>query len=78
MPAVIFFSIYDLYKRWMACMRITLVPMVVMILGTFMHLVFCLIYVKVFDVGIVGLAYASSSKDFVLMIVIMIYSKCSR
>lgn len=78
MPSVIFYGIYDLYKRWMACMRITLMPMLVMVLGTLGHIAFCYFFVNVLDLGVVGLAYASSIKDFILMLTVMIYSYCSK
>ena len=58
-------------------MRITLMPMVVMIVGTFVHIVLCILFINVFDTGVVGLAYASSLKDFVLMLTVFIYGYCS-
>ena len=58
-------------------MRITLIPMIVMIVGTFVHILLCYIFINVVDTGIVGLAYASSIKDGVLMLTVMAYSRCS-
>ena len=78
MPAVIFYGIYDLYKRWLSCMRITLVPMIVMILSTFLHVIFCYILVNVFDTGILGLAISSSLSNMAMMLIVVIYSRCSR
>ena len=77
MPAVIFYSQYDLYKRWLSCMRITLMPMIVMIVSTFLHVLLCFIFIQVLDTGVVGLAYASTLKDFFLMISVRIYGACS-
>ena len=77
MPAVLFYGIYDLYKRWLSCMRITLVPMIVMVVSTFAHLIFCYILVEVYDEGILGLGYASLLSNFVKMIIVMIYCRCS-
>ena len=77
MPSILFSSLYGLYKRWMACQRVTLIAMIVMIVGTFAHVIFCYIFVNVFDAGIVGLAYASTLKDLILMVTIMIYARCS-
>ena len=78
MPSVFFYGQYDLYKRWLACMRITLGPMIAMIVSTIVHFILCWTFLKVFDTGIIGLAYASTLKDFILMISVMIYSRCSR
>ena len=58
-------------------MRITLMPMIVMIVSTFLHILFCVIFVNVLDTGVVGLAYASSLKDFFLMVSVRIYGSCS-
>ena len=77
MPAVLFYGMYDLYKRWLACMRITLAPMLVMIVGTLAHVVLCCILMKVFDMGIIGLAYSSSLSNFAMMATVMIYSRFS-
>ena len=77
LPAVIFYSQYDLYKRWLACQRITFVPMVAMFIGTSLHVPFCYLYVKYFDLGLIGLGVASSSKDLIILISVMIYGNCS-
>lgn len=54
-------------------MRITFMPMVVMIVGTFFHIVLCILFINVFDTGVIGLAYASSLKDFTLMLTVFVY-----
>ena len=58
-------------------MRITLIPMIAMIGSTFLHVILCFIFVEALDTGVVGLAYASSIKDFILLLSVMIYSRCS-
>ena len=52
-------------------------PMIVMIIGTFVHIILCYVFVHVLDYDVVGLAYASTLKDFVLMISVFIYGRCS-
>ena len=58
-------------------MRITLGPMIVMIVGTLAHVILCYTFVKVFDTGIVGLAYSSSLSNLAMMLTVMILSRCS-
>ena len=76
LPAIFCYGQYDLYKRWLACMRITFVPMVAMCIATCMHLPFCLLFMNAFGLGIVGLAVASSCRDFILLVALMIYGNC--
>ncbi len=73
LPSCFFYCNYDLRKRWMACQRITLYPMVAMIIATLLHICLCLVNFKIFNMGITGLALALSIKDFVLLATTMIY-----
>ena len=51
--------------------------MLAMIIATVLHVVLCYINFFVFDMGITGLAIASTIKDFVLLATTMIYGYCS-
>ena len=77
MPSIFFYSHYDLYKRWLACMRITFFPMVAMFATTILHIPLCFLFVNYFDMGIKGLGLASSIKDCVLLVTVMIHGNCS-
>lgn len=46
LPAIFIFTQYDLWKRWLACQRITYVPMVASIVGSIANIP--LIYVLMF------------------------------
>ena len=59
-------------------MRITFFPMVAMFVTTALHIPFCFIFVNGFDLGIVGLGVASSTKDFILVASTMLYGKYVR
>ena len=52
-------------------------PMIAMFIATFVHVALCFFFVSYLDLGIRGLAYASSVKDFVLIFSVMIYGNCS-
>ena len=58
-------------------MRITLIPMLAMIGSTFVHVILCFVFLEALDTGVIGLAYAAMLKDFVLMLSVMLYSRCS-
>ena len=47
--------------------------MVAMFVTTALHIPFCFLFVKGFDMGILGLAVASSVKDFLLMASVIVY-----
>lgn len=51
--------------------------MIAMIVATTMHLPLCYLFVKGLDMGVLGLACASSVKDSLCLIVVMIYGNCS-
>ncbi len=51
--------------------------MVVMIIATFLYLPFCLLFVNYLDFGVSGLAMASSCKDFLCIISVLLYSNFS-
>lgn len=51
--------------------------MIAMFGATLVHLTFWFFFVVYLDLGIRGLAYASSVKDFVLILSVMIYGNCS-
>lgn len=51
--------------------------MIAMVGATVVHVALCFLFVSYLDFGIRGLAYASSIKDFVLIMTVMIYGNCS-
>ena len=77
MPGVFCYGHYNLYKRWLACMMITVVPMVAMIVATILHIPLCFLLADYFEMGINGLGLATSIKDSILLLVVMIYANCS-
>ena len=77
LPSILFQGLYDLSKRWLACQRLSFVPMVCMIVGTVVHIPLCFLFVNGLDMGIEGLAVASGVKDTILLITIYLYARCS-
>ena len=77
LPSVLFQGLYDLTKRWLACQRLTFVPMVLMIVGTCLHIPLCYIFVHSLDMGVKGLPVASGVKDTILFMGLYLYARCS-
>jgi len=74
---VLFQGLFDLWKRWLACQRLTFVPMICMIIGSFLHIVLCYLCLDSFGMGVIGLAVATACKDAILFATIVIYARCS-
>ena len=45
LPSIFFCGVFDLNKRWLACIRITWFPMVAIILTTVLHVPLCYLFV---------------------------------
>ena len=76
-PSMLIYGQFDLYKRWLACMRITFVPMIAMIVAVTLHLPFCFLFVNYFDMSIEGLVLADLLKNSGLLLTVTIYGSCS-
>ena len=61
----------------MACQRITFYPMIAMMIATVLHVPLCLLFFRGFNMGIIGLAIATSIKDAILLMAVMVYACCS-
>jgi MATE family multidrug resistance protein len=48
-----------------------------MFIATLLHIPLCYLFVDHFDLDIRGLGLASSTKDFVLLLSVMIYANCN-
>jgi MATE family multidrug resistance protein len=77
LPGLLFAGLFDLYKRWLAAMRVTLAPMIAQILATGVHLPLCYLLAIRLEMGVRGLGLATSITKFNLLLVTIVYSKCS-
>ena len=77
LPHAFFFGQFDLMKRWLACQRVTLAPFICMLVSVVIHLALCLLYVKVFGLGVRGVCLAAASKDFLLWLTLTFYCLCA-
>ena len=49
--------------------------MVAAIIVSILHVPMCFLFVKGFDMGVIGLAWATTVKEAILLLVVVIYSK---
>ena len=76
LPGSFLYGHYDLRKRWLACQRITFVPMVASIIGTLQFVPFCYLAMYTCNLGIDGLPVALFFKQFVILASTMLYCRC--
>ena len=58
-------------------MRITLAPMIAMLISTAIYLPLCYLFVIKLEMDILGLAVAKSIDFFILLLTLIIYCNCS-
>ena len=78
LPAIFCYGVFDLHKRWLACMRMTRVPMIAMLVSSVAHVPFAMLFINYFDMGVVGLAVASDCREIILLTFLICYCRCSR
>lgn len=76
LPTEFVYGQYDLRKRWLACQRITFVPMVASIISTLMHVPLCYLFVHTAGFGLHGLAFANFIKESITLMITMTYCRC--
>ena len=77
MPGMFFAGQFDLLKRWLMCQRITLAPMLIIIIGGLIHVPLALLLVRVPKWEIIGLAVASDISYFLFFVCLLIYCNYS-
>ena len=68
-----FFGQFDLQKRFLNCVNVTWVPMVVQVVATILHALWCHIFVGIYGWDLEGLALASTLTSFILLSFSVIY-----
>ena len=74
--AVFLWGLYDVRKRWLACQRITFVPMIASFVGTAVLIPACYIFMYTCDLGVRGLPVAVVVKEFTNLTITVVYSYC--
>ena len=78
LPAMLCYGLFDLYKRWLSDMLNNKVPMISMIVASVLHVPLCVLFIYRLDMGVVGLAVATSCREFILLSFLIIYCNCSQ
>ena len=75
-PAMFFFGMFDMQKRFLNCMQLSQVPMVAQIVSTVFHLFWCYYFLTVKGYDVEGLGYALSVTAITQFIFALIYTSC--
>ena len=71
--SVYFYGMYDLQKRFLNCLNISWVPMIVQVCASFLHIFWCYFFVEVYQMDIEGLGIASTVTSLILIIFAVVY-----
>ena len=72
-PGSFCFGHYDLQKRWMAAQHVNFFPMAALMVGTVLYIPLCYLFFSTLEMGILGLAYATSIFYGVILIAVLSY-----
>ena len=70
-------GLFDLWKRWLACQRLTKLPMIANMITTLLMAPILYFYMFTMGYGLIGSAYAWVTKSFLTFAAVVIYCKCS-
>ena len=74
LPAIYFYCMFDLTKRFLNCMTISWVPMTAQIVATVLHPFWCYHFVVVRDLDLYGIAIAYTITQLTLVVFATVYS----
>lgn len=66
----------DLWKRWLACQRVTFVPMVASIVGNLISIPLIYIFIYILELGLAGIPIAQGLNSFIIFGTTVIYTFC--
>lgn len=67
---------FDVTKRFLNCLKISWVPMIAQVGATFLHILWCHIFVVKLDWGLRGLGMASTITSLLLVAMTELYAWC--
>lgn len=66
LPGCYFFALYDLNRRFLICFKITIVPMIMIVGISLLHILNCYLFVDLWGSTLSGLGMASSATCLIL------------
>jgi MATE family multidrug resistance protein len=79
LPSVLAYGLFDVYRRWLAAMKVTFVPGILLLFAAFGHVFLCILFMSPeWAMDIKGLAAAASARDCALLFCIAVYARRSR
>lgn len=74
LPGAYFAGMFDLQKRFLNCFKMTWIPMIIAVLATCIHLLWCKLFVIKLEMGIAGIGLAYSATSFSSLVFTVIFS----
>jgi MATE family multidrug resistance protein len=72
-PAMYFFGLFDLVRRYLTCLQYPQTPMVAQIIAAPIHILLCNLCLKRYELGLQGLGIATMISYFFMFLVTAIY-----
>ena len=76
LPAIYFYCMFDLTKRFLNCMTVAWIPMTATLVATILHPLWCYLFVIILEMDIVGIGIAYTITQFTLIIFVTVYASC--
>ena len=74
-PAIFLWSVVDLLKRFLTCCNYAFVPLVAMVVGSVLHMLWLWLFVTVFEMGVNGVPMAMVMTESLKLLIIFIYAR---
>jgi MATE family multidrug resistance protein len=76
MPAIFLWSVVDLLKRFLTCCNYAFVPLVAMVIGSVLHMLWLWVFVTFFEMGANGVPMAMILTESLKLVIIYTYARC--
>lgn len=77
-PAMYFFGLFDLCRRFLNCINFPTTPMVAQLISSIIHILLCLLFIAHWSMGVRGLGYATLITYFNMFSITVIYAVCTK
>ena len=75
-PAMFFFGLFDLSRRFLTCLQYSTAPMVAQIISSICHVFLLMLFIWRWEMNVDGLGYATMLTYFSNFLFVTIYSHC--
>ena len=77
-PAMYFFGLFDLARRFLNCLHFPTTPMVAQLISSIIHILLCYLFIARWSMGVKGLGYATLMTCFNMFSITAVYAVCTK